>query len=89
MPYLESKITKGMEKIYGNLPLEFKMEMVLVFMHICDIVDRFEKVQPSNMHSKVSKEFQRRVNKSMSIIKLNLAYNQPAHIKSYTRVTKA
>jgi hypothetical protein len=47
-----------------------------------DIVDGSEKVPPSNADPKVLMEYQRRVKKAMSIIMLNLADNQLAHIKS-------
>ena len=51
-------------------------------MDVWDIVDGYEEAPPSSMNSKVLKEYQRHVKKVMSIIGLNLADNQLAHIKS-------
>ena len=65
------------------------MDMALASVDFWDIVDGSEKAPPSNMESKVLKEYQRRVKKAMSIIVLNLADNQLAHVKSCKRPTEA
>lgn len=56
--------------------------MVLAFMDLWDIVDKFDNVSPSNMDSKVLKDYQKRVKNVISILGLNLVDNQLAHIKS-------
>lgn len=48
-------------------------------MGLWDIVDKFEEALSSNVDPKV-KEYESRVEKAMSIITLNLADNQLAHI---------
>lgn len=73
-----------MDKFHGerfNLWM-FKMKMVLAFVDLWDILNRSEKAPPSNVDSKVLKEYQVRVKKVMSIIGLNLTDNQLAYIKS-------
>ena len=55
------------------------MEMVLASMDFWDIVDGSKKILLYNADPKVLK---RRVERAMSIIGLNLADNQFAHIKS-------
>ena len=54
--------------------------MVLAFMDLWDIIDGSERAPPSNMDPKVLKEYQRYVQKAISIIGLNLADNQLAYI---------
>ena len=56
--------------------------MLLASMDLWDIVDRSKEPPPSNVDTKVLKEYQRRIKNSMSIIGLNLADNQLTHIKS-------
>lgn len=54
--------------------------MKLVFVDFRGIVNKFKEAPPSNFDPKVKKEYQRPVNKAMSIIASNLADNQLAHI---------
>lgn len=68
---------------------KFIMKMVLVSMDLWKIMDEFEETLPSNVDFKVKKEYQRRIKKAVSIIGLNLADNQFAHIKSCTRLGEA
>jgi hypothetical protein len=61
---------------------KFKIEMLSASMDLWDIIDESEEAPPSNADPKVKKEYERRVKKVMSVIGLNLANNQLAHIKS-------
>ena len=54
---------------------KFKIEMLLSFMDLWDIVDGSKEPPPSNADSKVLKEYQKCVKKVMSIIGLNLSDN--------------
>ena len=76
MAYFQSIGAKIMDKFHAEKfsLWKYKMEMVLTFMDLWDIVD-----------PKVLKEYQMRVKKAMSIIDLNLADNQLAHTKSCKR----
>lgn len=47
----------------------------------CNIVDKSDEALPSNADSKVSKEYKRHMKKANSIINLNPADNQLAHMK--------
>ena len=82
MASFESEATKIINKFNGgNFNLwKFKIEMLLASMNIWDIVDGAMETPPSNADSKVLKEYQRRVKKTISIIGLNLAGNQLARI---------
>ena len=84
MAYLESEAVRVIDKFQGEKfsLWKFKMEMALASVDLWDIVDGSEKAPPSNADPKVLKEYQRRVKKAMSIIVLNLADNQLAHVKS-------
>ena len=68
---------------------KFKIEMLSAFIDLWDIIDRSEKASPSNADPKVMKEYVRHVRKAMSVIGLNLADNQLAHIKSSKGPAKA
>ena len=63
-------------------PWKFKMEMVLAFIDLWDIVDGSEKALSSDADPKVLKDYQIHIKKTISIIGLNLVDNQFAHIKS-------
>ena len=84
MAYLESEAARVIDKFHGEKfsLWKFKMEMALASVDLWDIVDGSEKAPPSDADPKVLKEYQRRVKKAMSIIVLNLADNQLAHVKS-------
>ena len=84
MASFESEAARVIDKFNeGNFNLwKFKIEMLLAFMDLWDIVDKSEEAPPSNADPKVLKEYQRCVKKAMSIIGLNLVDNQLAHIKS-------
>jgi hypothetical protein len=84
MAYLESEAARIIDKFHGEKfsLWKFKMEMALASVDLWDIVDGSEKAPPSDADPKVLKEYQRRVKKAMSIIVLNLADNQLAHVKS-------
>jgi hypothetical protein len=51
-------------------------------MDLWEIVDESEEAPPSDANPKVIKEYQRRVNKAMSTIGINLVDSQLHHIKS-------
>ncbi len=84
MASLEGESARVIDKFHGgNFNLwKFKIEMLLASMDLWDIVDESEEAPSSNADPKVKKEYQRRVKKAMSVIGLNLADNQLAHIKS-------
>jgi len=84
MASFEGESARVIDKFHGgkfNL-WKFKIEMLLASMDLWDIVDGSEEAPPSNADPKVIKDYQRRVKKAMSVIGLNLADNQLAHIKS-------
>jgi hypothetical protein len=68
---------------------KFKIGMLLATMDIWDIVNESDEPPPFNADSKVLKDYQRCVKKTMSIIGLNLADNQLAHIKSCKGTSEA
>jgi hypothetical protein len=63
MTSFESKAAKIINNFnVGNLSLwKFKTKMLLAFIDLQDIVDRSEETPPSNLDSKVLKEYQRRI----------------------------
>ena len=68
---------------------KFKIKMLLASIDFWDIMDGSKEPLASNADLKMLKEYQRCVKKAMSIIGLNLADNQLAHIKSCKRSTEA
>jgi hypothetical protein len=56
--------------------------MLSASMDLWDIINGSEEAPPSNADPKMKKEYKRRVREAMSVIGLNLADNQLAHIKS-------
>ena len=67
MPSFESKAARIIDNVNGrkfNL-WKFKIEMLLVFMNLQDIVDKSYEPPPSNVDPKVLKEYQKRVRKAM------------------------
>lgn len=56
--------------------------MKLVFVDLRGIVNKSKEALPSNIDPRVKNEYQRPVNKAISIIPFNLVDNQLAHIKS-------
>ena len=84
MASFEGEIVKTIDKFHGerfNL-WKFKIKMLSASMDFWDIIDESEEAPPSNADPKVKKEYERRVRKAMSVIGLNLADNQHAHIKN-------
>ena len=91
MASCESKATRIIDKFNkGRFNFwKFKIKMLLAFMDLWDIMDGSEKSPSFNVDSKVLKVYQGSVKKAMSIIGLNFADNQFAHIKSCKRLAEA
>ena len=91
MASFESEASRVIDKFNGeNFNFwKFKIEMLLAFMDLWDIVDISEEALPSNADSKVLKEYQIHIKNPMFIIALNLADNQLAYIKSYKQFAEA
>jgi hypothetical protein len=84
MVSFEDESAKTIDKFYGekfNI-WKFKIEMLSASMDIWDIIDGSEEDSPSNADPKLKNDYERRIRKVMSVIGLNFADNQIAHIKS-------
>ncbi|KAH8965187.1 hypothetical protein BDL97_04G105700 [Sphagnum fallax] len=87
MASFEGESARVIDKFNGeNFNLwKFKMEMVLASMDLWEIVDGSEEAPPSNSDPKVIKEYQRRAEKAMSTIAINLVDSQFHHFATSTR----
>ncbi len=83
MASFEGESARVIDKFNGeNFSLwKFKMEMVLASMDLWEIVEGSEEAPPSDADPKVIKDYQRRVKKAMSTIRINLVDSQLHHIK--------
>lgn len=77
MAYLKSEGVRVMNKFHKEkfTLWKFKLKIVLASMDLWGIIDRSKKVSPSNAYPELLKEYQRRIEKAISIIGLNLADN--------------
>ena len=66
-----------------------KIKILLVSINLWNIVNRSKEAPPSNADPKVKKENHMRVKNTLSIIDLNLAFNQLTHIKSFKGLVRA